>query len=230
MTLICAIKCTDGVVLGSEGQAGVNTSGGTIRHQLNKIHRLGGNTLFMASGTIGLIQKSLDVMKKYSNELDNGITEDTIMIMKKDLFPIFKSAKDYYLQYSGKADGTPTVNIIVCGFDLFGKPRIWHISPDMHDEFIDVVQVYCSGSGETAGYTLAKSFIKKEITCSQGRLIMYRIIKDSIHAIANGIGEPIDIWEIKDTKEIHRDTTLDMEDLSNKYDLWKKTEEKFIFL
>ena len=158
MTLICAKTCSDGIVIGADSQATTNTVGGSVKHKINKVHIIGNNTLFAASGTIGLIQKSLDVITPHIADLDKYLKFETLECIKGSLFPILRNARDLYVDYHKKTEGIPSVDIALMGIDAKQKPRIWHMAGDAHDEFIDVVGIWATGSGETVGYTLMKSF------------------------------------------------------------------------
>jgi 20S proteasome alpha/beta subunit len=228
MTIVCAIKCNNGIVVGSDGQASVNTTGGAIRHQIQKIYQIGDSTVFLASGTIGLIQKSMEIVNNYSKELDSGFNADTLEAIKKGIFPIVKSARDTYVQYNNRTEGIPTVDILLCRFDKERKLRMWHMGTDTHDEFIDVVGCYCSGNGETFGYSLLKSLMQSSSNITSGKLIIYRTLRDTINSLAVGVGEPIDIWYIQDTGIIHKLSNEEIEDLSKSYKNWKEMEANFL--
>lgn len=228
MTIVCALKCNNGIVVGSDGQASVNTSGGAIRHQIQKIYKVGEGTIFLASGTIGLIQKSMEIVKKYSKELDLGLNTDTLELIKNDIFPIVKGVRDNFVQYNNKTEGAPAVDILLCGLDKDRTLRMWHMGADTHDEFIDVVGCYCSGNGETFGYSLLKSFMQSSSNLVSGELIIYRTLIDTINSLAVGVGKPIDIWYIKDEGTIHELSNSEMEDLSSSYKKWKEMEANFL--
>ncbi len=228
MTLICAIKCNNGIVLGSDGQAAVNTTGGAIRHQIQKIHQIGDKTVFLASGTIGLIQKSMEIIKRNSKELDTGLNTNTLEKIKKEIFPLLKSARDTYIQYNNKTEGAPAADLLLCGLDKNKELKIWHMGADTHDEFIDVVGCYCSGNGETFGYSLLKSLMQSSSNVTSGKLIVYRTLRDTINALAAGVGEPIDIWFIQDTGLVHKLSNGEMDGLSTAYKKWKELEANFL--
>ena len=228
MTQICALKCNDGIVLGSDGQASVNTSGGTIRHQLQKIHQIGDNTIFAASGTIGLIQKSIDVVRERYKLLDAGLSLEVLEDIKSHMFNIVKRAKDTYIQYSGKEEGIPIVDMLICGLDNDRKARIWHMSADTHDEFIDVAGCYCAGVGETFGYALMKSLMPTSLDVTAGELVIYRTLRDTINSLASGVGEPIDIWRMKNGGEIMRSTEERINAFYRAYAKWKITDSEFL--
>lgn len=238
MTLICAMKCNDGIVLGSDGQASANTVGGSIKHQIQKIYQVGKESIFIGSGTIGLIQKSLNVINNHSEELADGLNYNSLESIKAEVFPIIKNARDSYIQYYNKSDGAPAIDFLLCGMDEYKNLRMWHFGPDSHDEFIDVVGCYCSGSGETFGYSLLKSLMQSSSNIRTGKLIVYRTIRDTINAMASGVGYPIDIWYIKSDLgvhggpnsrlEIHRISNDEMEELSQLYKSWKKIDADFL--
>ena len=228
MTIVCAIKCNNGIVVGSDGQASVNTAGGSIRHQIQKIYQIGDNTIFLASGTIGLIQKSLEIVRKHSKELDNGFNPVALEAIKKEVFPIVKNAKDSYIQYTNKIEGIPIVDILLCGFNKDRELKMWHMGADTHDEFIDVVGCYCSGNGETFGYSLLKSLTQSSSNINSGKLIIYRTLRDTINSLAVGVGEPIDIWYMEDTGIIHKLSNKEIEGLLASYKKWKEIEANFL--
>ena len=221
MTLICALKCNNGIVIGSDSQASVQTPAGPIKHNIQKIHKIGKNTLFAASGTIGLIQKSKDIIESYSDILDGGLTKEVMGSIKNDIFLIVKEAKDKYQQYYNKAEGAPDIDILICGKDKADKLRMWHISADTHDEFIDIVGVYCSGSADAFGYALTKSFMQSASNIESGELIVYRVLLDAINSIGSGISGPIDMWYIENTFNIHHLSNMQMEWLFKKHTEWK---------
>jgi 20S proteasome alpha/beta subunit len=229
MTLICAVKCKDGIVIGSDGQASIASVGGTIKHQIQKIHRIGDNTVFAASGTIGLIQKSMEIIMPHSKELDTCLTTAGLEAIKKELFPFLRGARKAYIGYNGKEEGSPTVNIVLCGLDSQKAVRIWHMAGDTHDEFIDVVGCYCSGSGETVGYALLKSFIPANCSLVVGQQVIYRTIMDTIKSLASGVGEPIDLWQMKDDGSIKQLGAKELGLLAKRYNEWKRTESGFLF-
>jgi 20S proteasome alpha/beta subunit len=235
MTLVCALKCNNGIVIGSDGQASVNTSGGAIRHNIQKIYKIGKHTVFFASGTIGLIQKCLQIVNMHAEELDKGFTLGTLESIRKSMFPVVKNARDSYVQYNNKTEGSPMVDMVLCGFDKSKEPRMWHMSADTHDEFIDAVGCYCSGNGETFGYSLLKSFGQSSSNVTSGKLIVYRVLRDTINSLAFGVGGPIDMWVVFDNRThrfskevVHRISNIEMENLSDLYKRWKEQEAKLL--
>ena len=69
MTLIVALKCKNGVILASDGQATGFSSGGPIKQKCRKVFELPGKVLIAASGTVGVIQRCRDSIAEYSQKL-----------------------------------------------------------------------------------------------------------------------------------------------------------------
>lgn len=228
MTLVCALKCNNGIVVGSDGQASVNTAGGPIKHKIQKIYKIGNKTIFLASGTIGLIQKILNVTNSHSADFDKELGINTLEDLKKEIFPIVVDAKEAYEKYNGKTEGIPAIDLLICGLDKNKSPRMWHMARDTHDEFIDVVGCYCSGNGETFGYSLLKSLMQSSSNLESGKLIMYRTIRDTIESLAAGVGYPIDLWYLKDSGEVHQLSNDELDGLAVAYKKWKSAEAKFL--
>jgi 20S proteasome alpha/beta subunit len=236
MTIICALRCNDGIVIGSDGQASINTVGGAVKHQIQKIHKIGNGTIFAASGTIGLIQKCIEIVNNHSAELDLGLTYETLESIKSNIFPVVKNARDSYVQYNNTTEGIPKIDILLCGLDKEKQHKMWHMGADTHDEFIDAVGCYCSGNGETFGYALLKSLMQSSSNINSGKLIIYRTIRDTINSIAFGVGEPIDIWYLKGAtthneiskNNVHMLSRDEIDTLINLYKKWKDIEATFL--
>jgi 20S proteasome alpha/beta subunit len=226
MTIVCAVKCNDGVAIGSDGKASMATTSGYIKHDIQKIHKMGDRTVFIASGTIGLIQKSMDILRGYSKELDKGLNTQTLESIKREIFPILRSAKETYIAYNGKEEGTPKVNIALCGLDVSNELRIWHMSGDTHDEFIDAVGHYCSGSGEVPMHTMLNAFLPVTRTIKVATTVMYRGIKETINTLI-GIEDPISIWTMKNNGEIKIFSPKDLKLLESICRRWKLMDQKF---
>lgn len=205
MTLIIAVKCKDGLILGSDGAATLKAGDTPIKAKMRKIYKLNDRTLFAAAGTIGLIQKSLEVFKKHSNTLGESLTFEKLAVVRAELFPFLKEAKDRYTQYNySKTEGVPLVDIVLCGYDEKGEPRIWHMAADTHDEFIDVVGCYATGIGAVVAYPLLRSLMPEKDKVDIAVIQVARIFNDSIKTCGMGISEPIDLWQVTSDAITHK--------------------------
>lgn len=210
MTLITALKCKDGIVMASDGQATGNSAGGPVRHEMTKIFKIGKNTLYGASGTIGMIQKSLEIVQEQSETFDDGITAKLRSSLRDRLLELSTEAQTIQKKYYGNSDGAPLADIIICTKDGSGEQRILHIGKDGNDEYLDSIGYACTGGGDVFGYTMLKNFEVKEFDVESAKLITYKIIRNAIEVGAYGLGYPIDIWSINSDGGVYRENEEDM--------------------
>ncbi len=234
MTIVCAVKCKEGIVLGSDSQATMATTGASIRHSMQKIYKIGEKTIFTGCGTIGLLNKARETIQRYSEDLDNGLRQETLDKIKKELYSILKEARDRYVDYERKTEGTPTIDIAICGVDPEGKFKIWHMGQDTHDEFMDTVGMWVGGSANTAGYILLKSYAntpygyqEEEPKIKECTLMVYRAIREVIATLATNVGGAIHIWYM-DNSQIYEFSYDDMNNINKRYMNWKKEEAELL--
>jgi 20S proteasome alpha/beta subunit len=244
MTLIIAIKCKDGLVFASDGQATSFSSGDPIRQKYKKIYRIE-DLLFGAAGTIGVIQRCMEEVKKFGKLISekglNTLIEErspegkvTFISVRDKIRQLIFSINKYELErhkgFHGTEEGAPVANILIAFYDKQEKKfRIWHISPDGGEEFLEELGYGCTGIGDTFAHAFIKDYYDPELNVEKGKLLAYRIIKDAIEIGAFGLGEPIDIWTItvKDEKpEIHNLTSDEILALNDTYLVWKEMERK----
>jgi len=170
MTLIVALKCRDGVVIASDGQATCFSSGGPVRQRCRKIFELPGKVLLGASGTIGVIQRCRDSIKGYSDRLSRGLDElieerrgervEYVTLrdkIKKLVFFINKDERERHKAFHEKESGAPLADLLLVFYaENEERFRIWHIAPDGSDEFLDELGYGCSGIGDTFAYAFLK--------------------------------------------------------------------------
>lgn len=208
MTLIVALSCKDGIVFASDGQATGSSSAGPIRQKMQKIVPIEDNILFGASGSIGTIQRSYDVIRQFSKDLTKGLSYGTMENIRKAIFPIMKNEVDRHKSFHGKIDGVPIADILICFFDEIKGCKIWHIAPDCSDELLQDIGYACTGNGDVFAYTILENFDVKKLSCEKGKFLAYKVIKDSMKISAYGLGEPIDVWIMGSTEVNGKKTTV----------------------
>jgi 20S proteasome alpha/beta subunit len=200
MTLVVALKCRDGIVMESDSKAIGNSAGGTINYSIQKIFRVGNDSLFGASGTIGMIQKSLEIIRGFSEKLDVGTSQDIRDEIRDRLLTLAVRSTEIQKVYSGKPDGAPLADILLCTKDETKTHRIWHIAKDAVDEMIDVVGYGAVGAGDVFAHAILRAFPISNLNLSSSKLLVYKAIKGAIATSAYGVGDPIDVWTIADRK------------------------------
>jgi 20S proteasome alpha/beta subunit len=227
MTLIIILKCKNGIVMASDGQATSFSTGGPIRQRIQKIFKLTGDVLFGASGSVGTIQKCKEIFEQFSQQLSNTFDLNIRNQIRQSLFGIMKSELDRHKAFHDKLEGAPLADILVCVRLKDGNCKIWHIAPDCAEEFLDELGYGCSGIGDTFAYTLLKRYYSDEIDIEGGKLVAYRVIKEAIEIGAFGLGEPIDIWVLdKTTGEIKELTREEIMGLDDTLAAWKNIERE----
>ncbi len=88
MTLVIALNCKDGIIMASDGQATVGSSGGLVRVEAEKIFKVNDTTLFGASGSVGNIQRSLEIIRTMK-DLEGDCNLTVMHNVKQQLFLIY---------------------------------------------------------------------------------------------------------------------------------------------
>jgi 20S proteasome alpha/beta subunit len=244
MTLIIAIKCKDGLIFASDGQATSPSSGGPIRQKYKKIYKLE-KLLFGAAGTIGTIQRCMEEVKKFGKLISekglNMIIEErtpegkVTFVSVRDkirqvIFSINKQELERHKAFHGSEEGAPVANILIAFYDNEERKfKIWHILPDGGEESLEELGYGCTGIGDTFAHAFIKDYYTPDLSIEKGKILTYRIIKDAIEIGAYGLGEPIDIWTMKIVNgnlEICNLTNNEILALNDTYLLWKDLERK----
>lgn len=227
MTLIIGLACKDGVILASDGQATTSSTGGPIRMTMSKIKYLGNHKLWGASGSVGMIQKIESVFGNLPKEILNAPLSEPQL--RQTIFQNAHTIRAQELERhralygSGRDAEAGVADLLIIEYQ--GNPRIWHITPDCADEFLEEFGYGTSGSGDIFAHTLLKNFKIKEFSLEQGALIAYRVLRDAIDIGAFGLGEPIDIWVI-DKDGIRQKHENEMLALRDAYTTWIEAEEE----
>ena len=103
MTLIVGIKCTEGVVVGSDGAATLGNATGTrtVIQPANKLHILQGRIIMGVSGQVGLSQLYCDRVESLwkDKKLGIGVTlpqvqRELCRAIQQDAIPAIQRAKE----------------------------------------------------------------------------------------------------------------------------------------
>jgi 20S proteasome alpha/beta subunit len=234
MTLIVSLNCKDGLVMGSDGQATVGSSGGPIRQPIQKIYPIGKKILVSGSGHVGILQRYIEGINKFNRDLlHDGLTPELRERIRNTVFAIMQKETNRHIAFHKplKDAGFPHAPLPPFSDLLFAilenerTKRIWRIAADGSDEFLEEIGYGCVGSGDIFAYTLLKNYNVKELDTEKGKLIAYRVIKEAIKVGAYGLGEPIDIWAIT-TNDIIQASCSEIMALDNTYGAWIKLEQE----
>jgi 20S proteasome alpha/beta subunit len=201
MTLVIALNCKDGIIMASDGQTTVGSSGGPVRVVAEKIFKVNNTTLFGASGNVGNIQKSLEIIRNIK-DLEQDWTSVIMNNVKQQLFPAYYNDLQRHVNFyrnlnPNQIPPPPIADIILAKMQDDGKGIIWHIAPDCSDELLQELGYACTGNGDIFAHTLLKGYEIREIEVEKAKLLAYNTIKLGIEVGAYGLGEPIYICTIK---------------------------------
>lgn len=235
MTLVVALVCRDGIVMASDGQVTLQSSGGPVRQSAIKIKRFGQSILWSGSGEVGFMQK----IEKALDSLPSASKKSSIEEVRQKTIDIIYTLRHKALGRSrelhGREEGSRKASFadtLFCSYEK-GKPKIIHINADAQDEDLEEFGYAASGIGDTFAYTLLRGKDIKSLSCEEGKLLAYKVIRESIDVGAFGLGEPIDIWVIGETKprgrktiEICRVPEEEIAAIDDLYKLLKQAEEE----
>jgi len=214
MTLVIALNCKNGIIMASDGQATIGSSGGPVRVEAEKIFEVNDTTLFGASGTVGNIQKSLEIIRSIK-DLEGDWNSAVMRNVKQQLFPIYHADLQRHVTFyktinPNQIPPPPIADVILTKVQENGNRIIWHIAPDCSDELLQDLGYACTGNGDIFAHTLLKGYQIKEIDVEKGKLLAYNTIKLGIEVGAYGLGEPIYTWTIE-----KKESRIEVEKLSD---------------
>lgn len=224
MTLVIALNCKDGIIMASDGQATVGSSGGQVRVEAEKIFEVNNTTLFGASGSVGNIQRSLEIIRSIK-DLEGDWNSAVMHNVKQQLFPIYHNDLQRHVTFfktinPNQIPPPPITDAILTKLQENGEKIIWHVAADCSDELLQDLGYACTGNGDIFAHTLLKGYQIKEIDVEKGKLLAYNTIKLGIEVGAYGLGEPIYIWTIEKTESKIEVKKLSNEEMMALKDAW----------
>jgi len=215
MTLVVALKCTDGVVLATDSQATSGARGAfpwefyNVRELgIPKIHAINKCCVMAIAGAVSFsqdIERRLDI-KKLSDEYCFSV-KDAISSVIWDITrgKIEKFSSIYPYPENERKASQYLGDVVFVGFDGDDSIRIFYI--DQHGES-EEIESFCSiGSGEVFTRSTLINFYKGNTTTldyQAGEVLAYTLIKDAEKTGAYGVGSPIRIqtFRFDDKKEL----------------------------
>lgn len=218
MTLVLAIRCREGVVLASDGQATTEAAGQPTRQPVRKLFAIAGRLAWGAAGSVGL-QQALEE-RLHAREAELAAARDPRRLLVDVVIPIQQRALRDFVAHPGAPP--PDLACIFCWCGGAG-PRIWSIprtgsDHQLHDRFSAV------GTGDIfAQFAMASvaHLGTAELSLEQAKMVAYRAVADAIEVAAVYLGPPIQMHVVTPAgaREVSR---LELEGaLSDSVDAWK---------
>jgi len=203
LTLVIALACKDGIVVASDGQATLNSSGGPVRQKAVKIKQIEKHPILWAgSGEVGFLQKIEKGIKMLPAEIKKANFDKLQECLIRIVHELRKKALDHSTQlygYQGGLKNASSADLLFCTYA--DTVKILHINQDAKDEELQEFGFGATGIGDTFAYTLLKGTDIPSMNCQKGVVLAYGVIHEAIEVGAFGLGEPIDIWIIHKTKK-----------------------------
>jgi proteasome beta subunit len=190
MTLVLAIRCRDGVVLASDGQATSEAVGQPTRRPVRKLFDVGGRIAWGAAGSLGLQQTLAVELDRREGEL--LAAEDPREALVDAVIPIQQRALDDHVALPGCLP--PELACVFCWWDQdAGLARILSIprtgaDHQLHDEYAvvgtgDIFAEYAMASVDRLGTS--------QLGIDQAKVVAYKTVADAISVAAIYLGPPI---------------------------------------
>lgn len=226
MTLIVALGCTDGIVMGADS-ASSDPTGGT-KQPVIKIQQLGNNSILCGgSGDVGLIQKIMEELCAVTIPNNAPKFKNTRQVIRRTCLPDMKDATESHIRQPIRGyDLPPTANFLL-GCIQHKLPFVLEVEPDGRDTVYDQNYGYFGaiGSGKAFAQALMRPHLTRTRDLRLGKILAYRILEDSIELALSGLAMPIHLYTLELDGTI---TTLNDEELGNlrtDVNLWRGLEQ-----
>jgi len=225
-TLIVALGCTDGVVIGTDS-ASSDTSSGTKQPVL-KIHQIGDLPIVCGgSGDGGLIQKIHQRLEDEGRKLLGPNFMKTRKNIKVAVLHEQKDAKEYHLPQNPPFNEPPTATFLFACIQNH-TPFVLEIEVDARDTVYD--QNYGSftaiGSGKGLAQVAMRSHLGTERNLEAGKVIAYRVLEDSIELAAMFLSKPIHLYTIDLDGNVKKLSDEEMNAVAGSCELWRQHERE----
>jgi len=230
VTLILALRCRDGVVLASDSQATLATSGQATRQDVDKLHLIRGHLGWGGSGSGGLIQR---VQEKLSQ--DQGVAK----IFERDgeeqgarrLSAHVNQLQKEAVQSFVGLPGVPGVPEHVAGIFVGvaqGKFFILEIGIQGDRHFVNSHSAI--GSGDvfaTHAMSCVAHYDLSSLSLEKALALGFRTVSDAIRSAASGIGGAVQLLSVshQGTRCLPKEEVDPIRDL---VDLWKQQEAEVL--
>jgi proteasome beta subunit len=190
MTLVLAIRCRDGIVLASDGQATTDAAGQPTRQSVRKLFTVGRRIAWGAAGSLGLVQALQAELS--ANERLLLEAPDPRALLVEIVVSIQHGALDDFVMLPGAEP--PDLSCVFCWWDgLSGRATILSIprtgsGHQLHDDYAAL------GTGDIFAAFAMESLSHlrfAELEVAQARLMAYKVVSDAIEVAAVFLGPPV---------------------------------------
>lgn len=204
MTVVLAIRCANGIVLGSDSQ--ITDPGRGLTYPAQKLHPLGANAAWGGSGSRAVLY---DIEQIFNDEADAIIEAKNIgHALQARVLPVLKHHYDTFIPKvpGEEAAGTPASYILAAGYS--GEvPFIIDIDPNGligHHEETGFQSVGSGAPLAQQAHALLTHFRMNERDVDYGVVAALRVL-DALDASSPSVGGPMDLCRITPDGAHHLD-------------------------
>lgn len=195
MTLILALRCSNGLVMASDSQASEAYAG--VRWSVQKCFPLGHQAVW---GSSGQTQVAQDLKVAYeAMTLPLPDPPDLGQHLVDSTRPTFGRFWTNHLNLPGTA--TPATSVLACGYSTSGEPWIVEIEPNlMYNHYEADRGFHAIGSGAGLAYMANAMLAPLDVmsrSVDHGVVVAYRAMATAISVAGMYVSDPIRIWVVQ---------------------------------
>ena len=228
MTLIVALACNNGIVMGSDS-ASTDPITGT-KQPVIKIQQLKGSPiLFGGAGDVGLIQKLVDAV--------NGVTfpknakfSSVRRLIRHACLPDIRDAATTHVRHLLPGYDIPPTAVLLFACIHNKYPYILEIEADGRDTVYDenLGSFHAIGSGKALAQAIMRPHLTRERDLALGKILAYRILEDSIELAATGLAKPIHLYTLTLEGVFTELEDYELRRLNSQCELWRELEREVL--
>jgi proteasome beta subunit len=202
VTVVLAVRCADGLVLGSDSQ--ITESDRGMSYPARKLHPLGDDAAWGGSGARSVLH---DLEVQFAAEADEIVgARDVARALQERVVPVLRHHYEYFIpQVPGEeTEGTPSAYVMAAGYS-HGQPFIIKVDPTGLVGRYEDVGFHAIGSGasmaQQAGALLGH-FQMAERDVDYGVLAVVRVL-DALAVSQPMVGGPLNIVRLTEDGARH---------------------------
>ncbi|MGV0741790.1 proteasome protein [Mycolicibacterium sp. XJ870] len=225
MTVVLAIRCADGLVMGSDSQ--ITDPGRGLSYPAQKLHPLGTRAAWGGSGSRAVLY---DLEQIFSAEPEAILDVDDVgRALQQRTVPVLKHHYENFIEDvpAAKSGGaTPATYVLAAGFAGV-RPFIVDIDPHGligHHEEIGFQAVGSGAPMAQQAYALLANFRMTERGVDYGLVAALRVL-DALDASSPSVGGPMDLCRITADGADHLDAEA-VDGIREQVGRWLKLEDR----
>lgn len=226
MTLVLAIRCTDGVVIGADSASSDPETG--TRQPVEKLARVGDLPIvYGGSGDAGLLQKIDDNLAALTPWADlKGMCRHIQTLVVPEL----RNAAQNFVAYPQMNFNLPPTAILLFAGVLNGEPFVLEIERNGGDTFYDdrLGNFAAIGSGKVLAQALFRPHLTTERDLELGKHFAYRVLDDAIEMSAMYLARPIHLRTVSLDGTVHTVEDAEMAVIKNWCEGWRQLEREAV--